>query len=138
VTGNLSARPAERDVEVQVALPGIQPLLADTEDATTGEMVTSWPGSDGPPVEPYGAGIRYLVAAPERVTVMDMAVAMVPRSHRYLATRNQAAPPGRSVTSPGSAGHVRAAAAGVAQRQGDAVRVQPDLRVPVQRARPAS
>jgi hypothetical protein len=55
-----------------VALPGIQLLLADTEDATTGETVTSWPGSDGLPVEPYGAGIRYPVAAPERVTVMDV------------------------------------------------------------------
>jgi hypothetical protein len=42
--------------------------------------------------------------------------------------------PGRAwaVVSParGQRGHVQAAAAGVAQRQGDAVRVQPDLRVP--------
>ena len=42
-------------------------------------------------LEPYGAGIRYPVAAPGRVTVMDVAVAMVPNPHRYLATRNQAA-----------------------------------------------
>jgi hypothetical protein len=49
VIGNLSARPTGRDFEVGVAFVGIQLLLADTGDATTGEMVTSWPGSDGPP-----------------------------------------------------------------------------------------
>ena len=35
--------------EVRLAVVGIQLLLADTGDATTGETVTSWPGSDGPP-----------------------------------------------------------------------------------------
>ena len=44
VTGNLSARPAERDVRGPGGVPGIQLLLADTEDATTGETVTNWPG----------------------------------------------------------------------------------------------
>ena len=45
LTGNLSARPAERDVRGPGGVPGIQLLLADTEDATTGETVTNWPGS---------------------------------------------------------------------------------------------
>jgi len=49
VTGNLSADRQNGTFEVQVALPGIHLLLADTGDATTGETVTSWPGSDGPP-----------------------------------------------------------------------------------------
>ena len=44
LTGNLSARPAERDVRGPGGVPGIQLLLADTEDATTGETVTNWPG----------------------------------------------------------------------------------------------
>ncbi len=43
-----------------MALPRIQLLLAATEDATTGETVTSWPGSDGPR--------RRAVASPARVT----------------------------------------------------------------------
>jgi len=54
-------------------------------------------------LELYGAGILYPIRAPGRVTVMDVAVAIVPRSHRYLATKNQAAPPGRTVTSLGAA-----------------------------------
>ena len=43
LTGNLSARPAERDVRGPGGVPGIQLLLANTEDATTGETVTNWP-----------------------------------------------------------------------------------------------
>src|ERR1700755_2400926 len=45
LTGNLSARPAERNVRDPGGVPGIQLLLADTEDATTGETVINWPGS---------------------------------------------------------------------------------------------
>jgi hypothetical protein len=42
LTGNLSARSAERNVRDPGGVPGIQ-LLADTEDATTGETVANWP-----------------------------------------------------------------------------------------------
>lgn len=40
LTGNLSARSAERDVRGPGGAPGIQLLLADTKDATTGETAT--------------------------------------------------------------------------------------------------
>jgi hypothetical protein len=46
-----SQRPADRTgrSKSRWARPRIQLLLADTGDATTGETVTSWPGSDGTP-----------------------------------------------------------------------------------------
>ena len=86
-----------------LALPGIQLLLADTRgchDRRDGDQLARV-ACDGPQVASV-------------LGDQEPGRAAGPQCHQ----------PG------GSAGHVQAAAAGVAQRQGDAVRAQPDLRVP--------